>query len=337
MSIVERFIDTQRELAESRGRRFRVRKPPRSQPPDEVERDYRAFLLRVVAGIREAVEDILVPNIPGLVREAGERSDGSTVQRSDVQRLDVRRYNLADIEAALTAMGEDITLQVNNVYLRQLTETVEQYKAATSLKVQKQLQRQIRTMIGLDAFPAVGTAEAGILRSWVEANRKTIKLMTTNEVERVEGLVRRNVQAGYRASAIEREVREQWPKVENRAKLIARDQVNKLNGNLTRTRQTSLGIKQYIWRTSLDERVRDSHLAKEGRVFKWSEPPADTGHPGQDIQCRCTAEPYLPGEPKQSAAERKAVREEVIASRERLAKQLKAWGRTKRGRPRKRR
>ncbi len=50
----------------------------------------------------------------------------------------------------------------------------------------------------------------------------------------------------------------------------------------------------YIWRTRGDNRVRASHAANNGKVFAWDNPPA-TKHPGEDYNCRCTAEPYVRG------------------------------------------
>ncbi len=52
---------------------------------------------------------------------------------------------------------------------------------------------------------------------------------------------------------------------------------------------------QYIWRTRGDGKVRASHAANNGRIFSWDNPPA-TGHPGEDFNCRCTAESYVRGE-----------------------------------------
>ena len=49
----------------------------------------------------------------------------------------------------------------------------------------------------------------------------------------------------------------------------------------------------YIWRTKRDNKVRPSHAANEGKVFSWDNPPP-TGHPGDDDNCRCVAEPYKP-------------------------------------------
>lgn len=49
----------------------------------------------------------------------------------------------------------------------------------------------------------------------------------------------------------------------------------------------------YIWRTQGDGKVRTSHAANEGKIFAWDNPP-ETGHPGEDYNCRCTAESYTP-------------------------------------------
>jgi hypothetical protein len=49
----------------------------------------------------------------------------------------------------------------------------------------------------------------------------------------------------------------------------------------------------YIWRTRSDGKVRASHAANDGRIFAWDDPPP-TGHPGEDYNCRCFAEPYTP-------------------------------------------
>jgi SPP1 gp7 family putative phage head morphogenesis protein len=80
---------------------------------------------------------------------------------------------------------------------------------------------------------------------------------------------------------------------ENRAKVIARDQISKLNGSFNRIRQSTLGIDEYIWSTSQDERVRPTHQENEGKKFRWDSPPEETGHPGEDVMCRCVAIPVF--------------------------------------------
>ncbi len=64
-----------------------------------------------------------------------------------------------------------------------------------------------------------------------------------------------------------------------------------MNGDLSKFRQTNLGITQYVWEDSDDTRVRATHAAHDGKIFQWDKPPLDTGHPGEDYQCRCWANP----------------------------------------------
>lgn len=92
------------------------------------------------------------------------------------------------------------------------------------------------------------------------------------------------------------------------AKLIARDQMAKLNSTLAQARQEDAGVTHYVWRTAKDQRVvgnpaglyprvsdpavHGNHYHREGKVFAWNDPPPD-GHPGHGIQCRCYAAPIL--------------------------------------------
>lgn len=92
----------------------------------------------------------------------------------------------------------------------------------------------------------------------------------------------------------------------SKANLLARDQIGTLSADLTRTRQESAGVKEYIWRSSGDERVRACHRELDGKTFRYDDPPAMwymtkrgkiyTGrhcNPGEDYQCRCVAKPVF--------------------------------------------
>lgn len=65
-------------------------------------------------------------------------------------------------------------------------------------------------------------------------------------------------------------------------------------GLVNELRQRALGIEHYVWRSRDDEKVRRAHAEYDDRVFRWDAPP-DGGHPGQAHNCRCYAEPFLPG------------------------------------------
>ena len=83
----------------------------------------------------------------------------------------------------------------------------------------------------------------------------------------------------------------------NRARLIARDQNNKIVGKLNEIRHQETGGERYIWMSSEDARVRSNHAALDGKEFYWDAPPvgggtspSERGHPGSGIQCRCWAQ-----------------------------------------------
>ncbi len=85
------------------------------------------------------------------------------------------------------------------------------------------------------------------------------------------------------------EPRPQDPKwLKNRSRLIARDQNNKLVGELNKISHHQSGGQEYRWSTSRDSRVRSTHAVRNGKLFRWDNAP-DDGHPGQPIQCRCVA------------------------------------------------
>ena len=49
---------------------------------------------------------------------------------------------------------------------------------------------------------------------------------------------------------------------------------------INEVRQRALGIRQFVWRTRDDDKVRSSHAAHDDQVFSWDDPP-ERGHPGQ--------------------------------------------------------
>ena len=125
----------------------------------------------------------------------------------------------------------------------------------------------------------------------------------------VEQMLYREAKRRLSPKEIMAKLREQFDVTEQRAELIAIDQVLKFNGSLTELRQRGLGVKRYTWRTVGDQRVRGnpagkypnakpSHYALDGQVFEWNKPPisgtkGERLNPGMPIRCRCYAEPIF--------------------------------------------
>ncbi len=68
------------------------------------------------------------------------------------------------------------------------------------------------------------------------------------------------------------------------------------NGKLTELEQREAGYTSYVWHSQDDPKVRPSHAANDGQIFAWDKPPP-TGHPGEDYNCRCYAEPAFKDPP----------------------------------------
>lgn len=138
--------------------------------------------------------------------------------------------------------------------------------------------------------------DKGVVRDFesaVTANVQLIKTIPSQYLDKVQASIYSGIRSGLDAGSIKKDILKLNGQNYKRAKLIARDQIQKFNSVLTMTRQQDVGVEGYIWRTSSDERVRDSHMEKDGLRFSWNSPPGDTGPPGQDINCRCSAEPDL--------------------------------------------
>ena len=60
----------------------------------------------------------------------------------------------------------------------------------------------------------------------------------------------------------------------------------------SRLQQDVLGATQYIWRSLDDTNVRTAHRDYDNEVYSWDAPPPG-GHPGEDFNCRCWAEPVI--------------------------------------------
>lgn len=113
--------------------------------------------------------------------------------------------------------------------------------------------------------------------------------------DQVEAILADPASLGLRVEELADLIAQRGDVAESRAMLIARDQTAKLNAGISAARQQAAGITRYEWSTSRDERVRESHRANEGRIFRFDSPPVETGNPGDDIQCRCVAIPVIDG------------------------------------------
>ncbi len=129
-----------------------------------------------------------------------------------------------------------------------------------------------------------------------QENVRLIKSLSAGTVDKIERLAISSILEGRGNRETAKELERLQGIDQRRAKLIARDQASKINGQMNEFRQTQAGIEEYDWRVTKDGRQRDTHDANHNKRFRWDKPPS-TGHPGKEINCRCRARGVIIDDP----------------------------------------
>jgi len=173
--------------------------------------------------------------------------------------------------------------------LDRLETVIRQFAERTSSWQREQLREQIIAAVGIDLMHLEPNI-ASVIQAFVAENVALIKSVPNRLFDDVERTITSGVREGLTTREVGRQLSDKLGVSEKRARLIARDQIAKLNGELNQVRQENLGIDAYIWQSMNDARVRPEHRARQGQRFTWDKPPRD-GHPGRPVNCRCYAEP----------------------------------------------
>jgi SPP1 gp7 family putative phage head morphogenesis protein len=281
----EELLEEQLEAISSQPRKAKEAKPV--LPAFGAGRLYNAELQKLVRAVSKDINTQLVPLIRDLAPEF-----------------------VADA-AATDAWPEDITRMFlflsekwsSPQFLKAANDTAKVYVDRLNQNNRAKFQRQMKA-VGIDAFGQSPEVE-NILAASIADNTRLIKSIPDQYLTNVESIVFSNMRAGLRPSAIVSQLSNQFGVTQNRAKLIARDQTSKANGELSKQRQIDTGFEFFKWQTAEDSRVRDRHEDLEKQdigfgkgIYRWDKPPknekGETIIPGQEIQCRCIAIPQTP-------------------------------------------
>lgn len=218
-----------------------------------------------------------------------------------------RRYaqalnGLANHIEALLAGGDPAT---SIIRLDQYASTIDQWATVTAQMMiddvnarNRQFWRQQSEQIGRAlavelANTDIGQAVQDELRLQVEL----IKSLPRQAALQVHELALGAMTDGQRAAGLVDSIIALGSKTRSRAMLIARTEVGRVSGEMTKARAMTAGSDGYIWRSAEDRDVRPSHKKMNGQFVKWSEPPTLdnlTGHAGCLPNCRCYIEPVIP-------------------------------------------
>lgn len=255
-----------------------VRKPPRLRRPPRRPAPFAAV---------DALRALLSKRTARWARAIFAAADGfEATVRADASRRwidDKLRYLEAEIEASLRGVGEDFELVAKKIEKRTAAEQKEIFASIRSLDPEK-----------VDKLVKISMRKAPGIGRKIDAFRKTnvakIRSLGGEAVGRVAKKLREAEDKGWHRDRLRKEIQSVADVSRSKADLLARDQVLKLNGQITEERQTQAGIEEYVWSTSSDERVRPMHDDLDGTTQSWDDPPVtndagDTNHPGGDYQC----------------------------------------------------
>lgn len=149
------------------------------------------------------------------------------------------------------------------------------------------------TATGIDLKTLLGGSDVSDdVGAFVARNVRLIRSVSDEARGRVSDIVLRGYQARAPLRQVAKEMDEAVELGRKRSLRIASDQSSKMAARLDQARQEQAGLDSYTWRHSYKLHPRLPHVARNGKVFKWAEPPED-GHPGTQPFCGCRAQAYI--------------------------------------------
>ena len=266
--------------------------------PKSQEISYKVALLKYVYFIEKNINNILIPVVKDMP---------NTFNKDNLYEIRYDDFS-DDIEEALEQIRilvkpyRDLLIATLPARFRKLTLfTTKQVANSLSDVVSVKVSEDLTTNIFINSLrPNLQE----LVKSATLTNARLITSIEGKFLDDVAILIQDSYRSGLSANSISKQIKNKFGVTENRARLIARDQIGKLHSDIVRDEHLSLGITEYKWLTSNDERVRASHKVLNEKICSWYDPTiykdsvddkkwkkrSSIGgvekHPGQDY-CRC--------------------------------------------------
>lgn len=270
--------------------------------PKAIENRYKRKLSSYFKPLLDYVNKFLSENMEDILK-------GDSKERFDSIPGDTYRRMVKNMESWIAVNLPSISdsdSDLENVVYAGMKSTALELKEFQDKEFNKQLEKSINVSIKEQADWWESMSD-----SWADNNYNLIRSNASAFTSKINTIVEQAVVNGTSPSELKKEIQRATTGLSDaKCKLLARDQIGKLQGQISQAQMTEVGLEMYIWSTSGDERVRDSHREMEGLLCRWDSADVcsyDNGktwvnrpsnavhmHPGQDIQCRCVALAFFP-------------------------------------------
>lgn len=270
--------------ARGKARPRNKQKLPPQQQPNLIRLEYFKAIGWVPEDAQEILLKMLIPALPEILPDDEDARADSV--RFDAASAAKRKQQVdAIVKRAAAQMAESLKP-------KEIASIAAKFGARTSEFQREQLDKQVRAAFSV-SLDKIAITEKGVVKQvegWIALNTDLIVSLPDRYFDDIRSRVHEAIDFGTRHETMAKELASRYEIPINQAKLIARDQVGKLYGDLNSQRQQNLGVTGYTWRGVRDNREREDHVEREGVKFGWDDPPED-GHPGFPVNCRCYAEP----------------------------------------------
>lgn len=272
--------------------------------PYGVENKYSRQLQGFFKPLTDYVENFLNQNMEPLLRGDSEDLHLDAIPGDTFCNM---IYNLENwLSVYMPDISELPEDKNNNIILAALGKTAEEAMEFGNKEFSKTLDKGIHVNL-----PTSAGWWNDMKSTWAEDNYTLITSNAKSYVSKINTLTEQAIVNGMSPKKLSEEIFKATESLTKKhCKLLARDQMGKLNGQITQAQMEEIGLDMYVWSTAFDDRVRDSHAAMEGLLCRWDDASvcsydggktwvdrpsgAVTLHPGQDIQCRCVGLAYYP-------------------------------------------
>lgn len=273
----------QKQLSKKFGSHQRLLAKYQSKYPMQAERE----LQRVTNAYIRLLNELLKENLPAI-------RDAASAEREANSRHDDTSDLIGKVKAVFDKMAVELEHSTTGFGLYDRVQAMAKLTRKLSIQEWK---KAVKSTLGVDLLDDYYTGELyrELMQQWVDENVKLIKTIPQDTLGRMREIVLTGYKNGETTTSIIKKIQRAYSVNRRQAQLLARDQIAKLNGQLTKQQQTDAGVEEYTWSTSGDTRVREGHKRLNGKRFRWDDPPVvdqKTGrrcHPGEDYQCRCVA------------------------------------------------